>query len=265
MTLVICESEVVSVQPAARDIFRVRLAASAIADTALPGQFVMLGPLFEEFDDPFLTRPFSIHRVFPGGQVELLVAVAGRGTAAMRKLKEGQKIRLLGPQGRPFSFEGTSEDLLLLAGGLGVAPLFFLAERAVQLGKRVVFLYGAKSADRLLPKTDFENIHAECQTITDDGSSGRRGAVTDLLAEVLDRENSNEGRPWKIASCGPFEMLRKAAAIGKQRNIPVEVSLETRMACGVGACLGCVVKLNHGGKRVCVDGPVFASEEVFGP
>lgn len=260
MTAVRTLAEVTALGQVAQDTYRLRLRAPEVASRAQPGQFVMLGPVRADSDDPFLLRPFSIHRVTPDGFLELLFAVVGRGTEALASLRPGQRLGLLGPQGKGFSPRAGPGTLVLAAGGLGVAPLVFLAEQEALRGRRVLFLYGARLAQRLVPLPELERQCVQLRLCSDDGSAGRKGTVTDMLAATLEAANPAAA---EIVACGPVPMLKVAAAIGRARKLPVQLSLETRLACGTGACLGCAVDLAAGRLRVCVDGPVFSAEEVF--
>jgi dihydroorotate dehydrogenase electron transfer subunit len=258
------QAEVVSVEPVARETFRLHLRVPEIAAQARPGQFVMAGPLNEDFQDPFLGRPFSIHRVTPEGGLQLLFAAVGRGTSALSRVRPGERLWLLGPQGAGFTLQGRANPLILVAGGLGVAPLFFLAEEALRIRRRVLFLFGARSAQQLVALRDLADRGAEVRLATDDGSAGERGTVVELLSRVLDRLPGETFPGAGLGVCGPWPMLQEAARVARERGLPAEISLEVRMACGAGACLGCTVDLPAGKKRVCVDGPVFPATEVFG-
>jgi dihydroorotate dehydrogenase electron transfer subunit len=228
-----------------------------------PGQFVMLGPLDGESTDPFLNRPFSIHRLSGRDRLELLIAVVGRGTRILGSLAPGGRIGLLGPLGNGFTLPDPSRPALLVAGGLGVAPLFFLAEELCARGARPRLLYGAGSVDRLVPTDGLQAKGASVKLATDDGSAGFAGLVSELLAGEL---SDAALRGAYVAACGPEPMLRAVADLARGRGLDLQVSLESRMACGLGACLGCTVFLPGGaGVRVCCDGPVFSAREVFGP
>jgi dihydroorotate dehydrogenase electron transfer subunit len=256
-------SAVVSfVKPVAAAVVRLDLQAPSVAATATPGQFVMLGPLSEESSDPFLNRPFSIAGVGPEGTVHLIIGVVGRGTEMLARLKPGERIGMLGPQGHGFSAPLAERRLLLVAGGLGIAPLRFLALRAAERRVPAVLLYGAATKARLVALDELVDREVTVRLATDDGSAGARGMVTELLAEELSREAPGAA-PGTIAACGPMPMMRTVSDLGSRAAWPVELSLESHMACGVGACLGCAIDLPGGKRRACVDGPVFPSHEVF--
>ena len=224
-----------------------------------PGQFVMLGPLKDDSTDPFLNRPFSIHRLSGPDRLELLIAVVGRGTRLLGTLEPGARLGLLGPLGNGFSLPDPKRPALLVAGGLGVAPLFFLAEELCSKGARPRLLYGAGSVDQLVPTDGLQAQGVSVKLATDDGTAGFSGFVSGLLEKEQPEPDAY------LAACGPVEMLEAVAAVADKRGQQLEVSLESRMACGLGACLGCTVFLPGGAdRRVCCDGPVFPAREVFG-
>lgn len=226
------------------------LEAPKIAETAGPGQFAML----KCGGDAFLRRPLSIHRVSEDKkQIAFLVAIIGKGTDWLSNAKSGDTIDILGPLGNGFNLMPSSREILLVAGGVGLAPLVFLAETATQRRVRVNMAYGTATDQRyskeLLPKG------IRLVEFTDDGSCGRHGLVTECVPDFIDTVD-------QIFVCGPLPMYR---ALAKQQNVRgknVQISLETRMACGLGVCYGCTIKTASGQKQVCHDGPVFRLDEV---
>lgn len=254
-------AEVSVCRPVARSTILLGLEAPELVRLAQPGQFIMLGPLNEESCDPFLNRPFSIHRIPKAGNCELLIGVVGRGTEMLQRLQSGDRIWILGPLGRGFQVPPSS-DVLLMGGGLGVAPLFFLAERTAAAGRSVSLLYGAATSEDLIPTGELRSRGVRILQATEDGSLGTKGTAVDLLAGELEGQ-----KEVYLAACGPEGMLRAIWNNIKSRTPrpKFEVSLEIRMACGMGACMGCTVFLADGsGRRVCCEGPVFDSAEVFG-
>ena len=175
-------------------------------------------------------------------------------------LTPGDRLGLLGPLGTGFSLPAPPRPVVLVAGGLGVAPLFFLAEELCARGAQPRLLYGAGSVDRRVPTDGLQAQGVSVKLATDDGSAGFHGFVSGLM----DKEPGEQDA--YLAACGPMEMLRAVADLAQGRGLDLEVSLESGMACGLGACLGCTVFLPGGeGRRVCCDGPVFTAREVFGP
>lgn len=236
------------------------LEAPELALAVRPGQFAMIG--CGAGYDPFLRRPFSIHQADrPAGTVSLLYRVSGAGTSLLAEMKRGEPVSLLGPLGRGFRYAGenvAAGAALLVGAGIGAAPLLFLAEELAALPARLTVLLGARTAAGILRRPAFERC-GTVLAITDDGASGRRGSVVDLLNDTVS-ENS-----WsQIYACGPKPVLRAVRDISLDRGIPAQLSLEERMACGLGACMGCACKGADGRMvRVCAEGPVFDANEVI--
>lgn len=248
--LVACK--VASNRVVARGTYLMWLDAPAIAATAAPGQFAMLR--CGEGLERVLRRPLSIHDVH-GQLVAFLYRVMGPGTEWLSR-RERDVIDVLGPLGTGFSIARGSRKLLLVAGGIGVAPLRFLAERAVAAGKDVTLLLGSRSSAELYPAGLLpRGLHI--QTATEDGSRGEKGLVTAMLPRFAAGVD-------QVLACGPEAMYR---ALRDERDklpsrVPVQVSLEARMGCGVGACLSCSVKTRRGTEHVCKDGPVFDLDDI---
>jgi dihydroorotate dehydrogenase electron transfer subunit len=209
--------------------------------------------------DPLLRRPYSVYRIDPErGRLMFLVRPFGRGSAWLSRRHPGDRLALLGPLGNAYEIAPTSRNALLIAGGVGVAPMVMLADEAIGRGLNVSFLMGATTAAGLLPASELPD-RVEYVVATDDGSKGYRGYVTDLAADYV---------RWadQIFACGPESMylaLRDAIAplrIGRRPG--VQVSMEREMACGLGACLGCVVETRRGMIASCVQGPIFDLDEI---
>lgn len=215
----------------------------------LPGQFVQVK--VEGSTDTFLRRPISIHYVDRElNQLWLLVAMVGEGTRTLGKLKAGDTLNLVLPLGNGFSpVQQKGERVLLIGGGVGVAPLLLYGKYLKEHGADPVFLLGARSATDLLQLGEFRSI-APVHITTEDGSLGEKGYVTQH--SVLQSEKFS-----RISVCGPKPMMVSVARYAKSTNTPCEVSLENMMACGLGACLCCVEKTVKGNVCVCTEGPVF--------
>jgi len=241
------------------------LSAPEIARQANPGQFVYVRVC--EGYNPLLRRPFSVHRA-EGQKIEILYKVVGRGTEILSKKKNGEYLDVLGPLGTGYrSSSATSKisDVILVAGGIGVASLLFLAESILLANPElsILVLIGAKNREELLCAGDFKRLGCRVEIATENGTKGYRGLASDLLQECLPL-SGNRAKPLVFA-CGPLGMLKRVEEISKKRHFPCQVSLEEHLACGVGACLGCVVKVkgsNYTYKRVCRDGPVFDAGEL---
>jgi dihydroorotate dehydrogenase electron transfer subunit len=230
------------------------LEAPAIAKLARPGQFVMVR--CGEGHDPLLRRPLSIHKIDSSGGVALLFVVVGRGTVWLSERPPGDLVDLLGPLGNGFVVKPDTKSLLLAAGGVGFTPLAFMAEAAIKNGKAARLLMGARSARYLYPKSQLPK-GIDIVTVTEDGSEaeGRTGLVTQIVGEFADQAD-------QVFACGPAAMYKAMAGLECLKGRSVQVSLEERMACGLGACYGCTVKTRSGLKQVCHDGPVFELADI---
>ncbi len=231
----------------------IHVEATDIAKEAKPGQFVTIscGP------DLILRRPLSIHRVDKTNQISILFAVVGTGTRWLSQRRKGETLDLLGPLGNGFSIKPASAKLLLAAGGIGIAPLAFLAHKALSQGKSVKLLLGARTKKCLYPEKLLpEGI--ETLITTEDGSHGETGKVTDILPKYVDWAD-------QIFACGPLAMYESIDRQSRQWSTKnsIQVSLEVRIGCGIGACFGCSIKTEKGMKQVCHDGPVFNLDEVL--
>jgi dihydroorotate dehydrogenase electron transfer subunit len=241
-------------------IFLLELEAPELAAACGPGHFIHLKT--GEGWDPLWRRPFSVHRVSADKRsVRLLYREVGRGTARMRVFKAGDSLNLLGPLGKPFDLERRFRTAVVAAGGLGIAPVFFLADRLARAGVKTVLYWGARNAGELVGIGELSALGVEINAATEDGSAGFRGRVTDLMKERLGRIASE--RDCAGFACGPVPMLKAVQAIVPKTGFGWQASLEERMACGVGVCQGCAVKLRNGGYRTaCADGPVFDIMEI---
>jgi dihydroorotate dehydrogenase electron transfer subunit len=250
-------SQIVEQVSVAQDCYLLTLEAPQVATAASPGQFVMLR--CSTGYDPFLRRPLSIHQALrEQGKIRLLYRVKGRGTAWLSERRPGEKVSLLGPLGRGFAYSGRGKKGLLVGAGVGVAPLLFLAEELSSLEWQLVILIGARTASQVLREDAFARCGA-VKVVTEDGSAGEKGLLLQFLEEKL-QENGFDS----IFGCGPLPVLKGIQDFSRKFGIPAQIALEERMACGVGACFGCVCQ----GKdrtyfRVCREGPVFAADEVI--
>ena len=264
-----------------------------------PGQFIMLR--ITEQVDPLLRRPFGVYRILGSrvrgqgsrvrGQgsrvreqgIEILYKVVGKGTRLMTGLKLGDKLDILGPLGNGFELSHSTGDIIMIAGGIGIAPFYLLGAGVKGQGARVKLLFGGRSKDDLPGLDDFKKLKINIKISTQDGSVGKKGLVTDLLKSELRTPNS---KLQTIYACGPKGMLKEVERVAKTANAPCYVSLDNVMACGIGACLGCAVKSRAQSselrvqrlkglksplsalhsessyKMVCKDGPVFDAWEI---
>ena len=250
-------SRVVSLSEVMSGTCLIWLKSPLIASMAQPGQFVMVccG------EDTLLRRPFSIHQVNDDKtSLALLFSVVGRGTQWLSRRQAGDKIDLLGPLGNGYAIAPDSRNILLVAGGIGVAPLHFLAQKAIAEHYLVKLLYGARTAAELLSEQMLP-LQIKVATATDDGTAGREGIVTsllllpDLLADFTDWAD-------QVFACGPSPMYKTMAKMPVLKDKPTQISLEVRMGCGLGVCYGCTVKTKTGLKQVCRDGPIFKLNDI---
>jgi len=247
--------------------WRLELDAPEPARDSVPGQFVHV--LCGSSYDPLLRRPFSIHDAdAESGRIRLLYEVRGRGTALLAERCPGETLDVLGPLGQGFRLPETSDArLLLVAGGIAVAPLYFLARRiADTVGcARTTFLIAARTKSMLLCVEEFSSLGGDVRLATDDGSAGYSGFVTRLMSEYL--EGLTGGEKLIVFACGPMPMLEGVAGITKARGLKCQISTEAKMACGVGACMSCAIKVRAGDSfeyvRACREGPVFDADEVI--
>jgi dihydroorotate dehydrogenase electron transfer subunit len=255
--------------------------APEVASGSRAGQFVHVRT--GDYSGLVLRRPFSINTADAAtGIVTLHFRTVGRGTEWLTRAREGDRLDMLGPLGRPFEVDPRSRHLLLIAGGLGMAGVRMLADEAVRDGRQVVILFGSQSASLVYPSSLLPD-EVEYVVATDDGSLGHHGFVTELVADY-------EAWADQAFACGPHPMLKRLAALaaGRRQRLGVatlgrkkgggrqnplgstaarrkaflQVSMEQTMGCAVGACLGCIVIGVEGPQRVCREGPVFAAEEI---
>ena len=254
------ETRVLWNQPAAPGYHRLGLACAGGFENAKPGQFVMLN--VGQGPRPLLRRPFSLLGLIRDGDavtgIEILFKVVGRGTRQLAACRKGDRFSVIGPLGNAFLVPDTCRQLILVAGGVGVPPIRFLAQTLLArdggMDRCVVFI-GGRTRDDLVCISEFDLPGFLLDISTDDGSVGSPGVVTHSLARALDAAPAD-----LICACGPPAMLKAVAALAMAKGIACQVSIEAMMACGMGACLGCAVKMIDDDDRyrhVCTDGPVF--------
>jgi dihydroorotate dehydrogenase electron transfer subunit len=257
-------SQVLRNEMVAPNYGRIALACGGPFARSTPGQFVMLG--FPGSIDPLLRRPFSIHRLtVDAGRVigiELLYKTIGPATRRMSGLNPGDTVSLMGPLGSAFLIPSGTRRIYLAGGGVGVAPLAFLVEwlRGLERPPAARLFLGGRSRAELVCVEEFERLGVPVVLTTDDGSCGEQCLVTNPLAAAVRAEP-----PDLVLACGPKPMLACVLGIARAHGVPCQVSIETMMACGMGACLGCAVTGRRDPARflhACLDGPVFDSAEI---
>ena len=253
-------SRVLAVEPIMGDAILLTVGApQSVVDRLRSGQFFNIACRFPSSFDPLLRRPYSVYRVDrEKPSLTFLVRPFGRGSAWLSERTPGETLDMLGPLGNWYEIPPRSQRLLMLAGGVGAAPLVMLSDYAVAQGLDIVFVMGAADESGLLPASELRGS-IEYLVATDDGSRGHRGLATELIAGYV---------TWadQIYACGPEPMYRTLRAVADSLRInqrpKVQISVERGMACGLGACLGCVVETRRGMIASCVQGPVFDLDEV---
>ncbi len=232
--------------------FKLIFRSKNLARNVKPGQFLMLQ--IGDKEDPFLRRPFSYFRTHQD-RIEVLYEILGYGTRQLSKKKKGDTVKVLGALGNPFTVKAPRKKRVLVAGGVGVPPLVFFSEQ----NKADYLLIGTKSKQEVLPKKELAKVKAKVLFSTDDGSYGVKGRVTLLLEDVIQKEGAEN---IFIQTCGPMPMMNAVMTIAKKYEIPGEASLDETMGCGMGVCLGCMVKTPEGWVPSCTKGPIFAFDQL---
>ncbi len=255
------ESQVLSVEPIMGDAILLTVSVpTRVLSHLQPGQFFNIVTRFPGSFDPLLRRPYSVYRAHRHtSTLTFLVRPFGRGSAWLAERLPGEPLGMLGPLGNSFTIPNRAQRLLMIGGGVGVAPLVMLSDEAVSRNLDVVFVMGAANEAGLLAASELSD-RIEYVVATDDGSRGHRGLATEVVGNFV---------PWadQIYACGPEPMYRTLRAVVDplriNRRPSVQVSVERGMACGLGACLGCVVETTRGMIASCVKGPVFDLDEVI--
>jgi dihydroorotate dehydrogenase electron transfer subunit len=258
----------------ARDTYRLRFNCPELAGRIVPGQFFMVRLV--DCDDPLLGRPFALYDTVldkagqPAG-VDFVYLVVGKMTGLLSASAVGTPLEVWGPLGNGFS-TAPIDHLVMVGGGIGQTPFLALGReflggrdygRRTRPARKVTLCYGVRTADLLAGVDDFRDCGVDLRISSDDGTVGHHGLVTEVLEQVLDEKSGD----CRIACCGPEPMMAAVASLAERRGVACEVSLETPMACGIGICFSCVVKVRQadGGwdyKRTCVEGPVFDARNI---
>ncbi len=218
----------------------------------VPGQFINIR--IGTGTDPLLRRPFSIYN-YSNGITDIVIRVVGKGTDILKDYEPGD-IDVLGPLGKGFTLENDSK-VLLVGGGVGTAPLYFLARELKNRNCKVTLIYGASSKDFIYCEEAYSSVSDKIIFSTDDGTYGEKGTAPVVMKKIL-----KETEFKRIYTCGPEKMMESVYSIGRD-HAPVEVSMENYFGCGIGVCAGCTVMTKDGYKRACIDGPVFNGDDIF--
>lgn len=251
------QSKLIKKEQLKEDIFKFSLEAKEIVDIAKPGQFVEIR--VTDGLDPFLRRPISIYNMNKeNGILEIIFRVQGKGTEILSRRKEGETVDIIGPLGYgTFKFEGY-KNIAILGGGIGVFPLYELAKQAKEVAKVNTYL-GFRNKEAVVIEEEFEKISDKLVVTTDDGSYRIHGFAINELKKDIENEKTD-----CIFACGPLPLLKAVQKLAEETNIPCQISLEEKMGCGLGVCLGCAVEVENGGyEHVCKQGPVFESNKVI--
>ena len=250
------------------DCFLMKVKTAPSFQNPLPGQFVMIR--IAGLNDPFLSRPISIYSFSRNENycvIELLYRVVGKGTQIMAGLIEDSQVEINGPLGNGFDLQSVKENIVIIAGGIGIAPLSMLTEnlRRTHPSSTMIVYKGFQSASAVVGLDKMRKLCRNISVCTDDGTLGEKGFVTQIFQKDIKQYPPER---TSIYACGPGAMLKSLAKILNKSKFSVQVSLEERMACGVGACLGCAVtvKDKNGAlayRRVCADGPVFNLRDII--
>lgn len=251
------QSKLIKKESLKPDIFKFSLSAKKITDVAKPGQFIEIR--VTDGLDPFLRRPISIYNMDKEkGILEIIFRVQGRGTEILSRKKEEDLVDIVGPLGYgTFKYEGY-KNIAILGGGIGVFPLYELAKNASKETTVNTYL-GFRDKEAVLLEEEFEKVSNKLVITTDDGSYKIHGFAINELKKDLE-----QGQIDAIFACGPLPLLKAVQALAKEKDIPCQISLEEKMGCGLGVCLGCAVEVASGGyEHVCKQGPVFDSNKVI--
>ena len=264
------DAQLLEQQEVAERTYRLRLRCEHIAATARAGQFLMLQ--VRSGTNPLLKRPFSFHRILPHeGFIEILYRVTGQGTWWLSQCLPGTYLNAIGPLGNGFSLPDREQRVVaLMAGGIGIAPFHELMRQLVTANRSesrdLHLFYGARTAAEMIPTGPYESLGITVHRSTDDGTLGYKGVITHLFESLT---GTGQLCPTLLYTCGPLIMQVQVAKWALAANVPAQLSLESLMACGIGACLGCALPAPHpddpGGDyylHVCKDGPIFQAGSI---
>ncbi|MBU1045229.1 MAG: dihydroorotate dehydrogenase electron transfer subunit [Candidatus Omnitrophica bacterium] len=265
-------------QQLAASVYYLELSMASIPAKLKPGHFVHIRLMHT--NDPLLRRPLSVNRIVERKiknkivkNIGIVYKIVGKGTHLLKEMAVGEEVDVLGPLGNGFNSNvlKPQQPIIMVSGGMGIAPLVFLAQKliAAKSKKQITVFLGMDTKKNLILEEDFKKLGCAIQISTDDGSKGFKGYVSDCLEKYLSKTYTLNPKPY-IYACGPKPMLKALGIVANKFDIPGQVSLDEMMGCGIGACLGCVVKTHDPKqekdfvyKRICKDGPVFDINEII--
>lgn len=258
-----CKAEILKIEKLKQDIYKFSVKAEEIVSYAKPGQFVEIR--VADSIEPLLRRPISIYNLEKEtGILEFIFQVKGKGTTILAERKVGEKLDIIGPIGYGTFSIKEYKKVAIIGGGIGIFPLYELSKQLKQNTNTNVSIYlGFRNKDLVTLEEEFKSVSDKLTITTDDGSYGTKGLAIEEL-----KKDCNKEKPEKIYACGPLPMLKAIQQYAKENNIPCEISLEQKMACGIGVCLGCAVKTAKSSQtepqywHVCKAGPVFNAMDV---
>lgn len=257
-------AEVIANKKYGENLYKLEIFSPHICKNALPGQFINIKCSGLNTYDPLLRRPFSIYDTEKNYNVfSIMFLVRGKGTEYLCKLDKGDFIDLLGPLGDGFKISASINNYVLIGGGIGVAPLCFIAKELIEKNKNVLFVAGFKDETFYGWQKDIVKILRNYRIFTEDGSFGENGIPFNFI-----KDNLKSLKKHRFVVCGPIDMLKNFQLLFKEKNVKAQAVIEEIIACGIGACMGCAVKIvkDDGSfeyKKVCSDGPVFNLAEVI--
>lgn len=256
------KAKLISKEELKHGIFKFSVQADEIVNTAKPGNFIEIR--VNNDIEPFLRRPISIYNMDKeNGVLEFIFQVKGKGTTILSERKEGKLIDIVGPLGYGTFKYSNYQNIAIIGGGIGVFPLYELAKNAKNDNKNVNIYLGFRNKDLVVLENEFKQVSNNLIITTDDGSYSQKGFAIDFLKKDIE-----DGKIDSIFACGPLPMLKAVQKLAIEKEIPCQISLEEKMACGLGVCLGCAVKTSASSKEnpeywhVCKAGPVFQAKDV---
>ncbi len=250
-------------------VYYLELEIPKFSGALVPGQFLHIRLLGTT--DPLLRRPLSVNKIVNKKNVGIVYKVVGKGTYLLKEMAEGETVDVLGPLGNGFDLskiKNNKAPVIFVAGGMGIAPFVFLAEYLRKKKIKITAFVGMDTKAELVCVNELKKLGCNVKISTDDGSRGFKGYVSNMLEKYLSKSLPLGPKPY-IFACGPKPMLKALRDVGAKYDLDGQVSLDEMMGCGLGACLGCVVKTrnteNEGMiyKRICKDGPVFDIDEII--